>query len=147
MEISEILAQDRIACDEEVTSKKGVLEALARMLAGELPRAESQDIFRCLMERERLGSTGLGKGVALPHARMSNCDQTLGAFFRCAKGIDFDALDGQPVDVFFALLVPEKSTEDHLQTLARLAERFSDAALLEKLRTAARQELYGLLTG
>jgi PTS system nitrogen regulatory IIA component len=92
------------------------------------------------LARERLGSTGLGHGVALPHARVKNCTEAVGAYVHTTEGVDFDALDSEPVDVFFALLVPEDSTEDHLQTLANLAQRFSDAELVERLRTSSKAD-------
>lgn len=137
MEIADILVPERIHCKDELSSKKGVLEALSHLLADGLIRVNSQDVFEGLLARERLGSTGLGHGVALPHARIKNCTEAVGAYVHTAVGIDFDALDSEPVDVFFALLVPEDSTEDHLQTLAKLAQRFSDAELLERLRTSS----------
>jgi nitrogen PTS system EIIA component len=93
-------------------------------------------VFERLLERERLGSTGLGHGVALPHARVKEVSEVLGAFIRTARGVDYDASDGEPVDLAFALLVPETATEEHLQLLAHLAGRFSEAATRANLRKA-----------
>lgn len=134
MQISEIITPERILFDDSCTSKKAALEALAGLLARDVPDLTQLEVFDCLVSRERLGSTGLGHGVAIPHGRISNEGRTLGAFIRMRTPVDFDALDRQPVDILFALLVPEESTEEHLQILSSLAEKFSDTALLEKLR-------------
>ncbi|MCW8908198.1 MAG: PTS sugar transporter subunit IIA, partial [Sedimenticola sp.] len=92
--------------------------------------------FDKLLERERLGSTGLGNGIALPHARMAGVGEARGAFVQLQSKADFDAIDRQPVDLVFGLLVPEQATEEHLQLLARLATLFSDDSFCERLRKA-----------
>lgn len=92
------------------------------------------EIFESLIERERLGSTGLGHGVAIPHARLKGREEAIGAFLKLDTGIDFDAIDQQPVDLVFALLVPEHYTDEHLHILANLAEIFGDEPFCEKLR-------------
>jgi PTS system nitrogen regulatory IIA component len=103
-------------------------------------------VFDGLVGRERLGSTGLGHGVALPHTRSARIKQAVGAFLHLEKGVDFDSLDRTPVDLLFGLLVPDDAPERHLQTLARLAEMFRDPALCEALRAAAAPPaLYELL--
>lgn len=147
MRISDILSADRVACRLDVSSKKGALEELAQMIASGAPALSSAEIFESLIARERLGSTGLGHGVAIPHGRLKNSDQTLGAFALLARAVDYDAIDQQPVDLLFALTVPQHSTDEHLEILARLAEMFSDAELVARLRgesTAA--GLFKLLT-
>ncbi len=123
-------------CHVQATSKKRVLEYFSKLLATETSSLTSHDIFESLLGRERLGSTALGKGVAIPHARVANCDVTLAAFLQLEKSIDFEALDKQPVDLLFALMVPENSTEEHLEILAQLADMFSEDAFREKLRNA-----------
>src|SRR5699024_48431 len=128
-QVTEILSPEQIAMGAIANSKKRVLEQLGELLARGTDDLEAGDIFDCLLARERLGSTGLGEGVAIPHARMGGNQHILAAFIRLNQGIDFDAADQQPVDLFFALLVPEKSTQTHLQLLAQLAEMFHDREL------------------
>ncbi|WP_295385226.1 PTS sugar transporter subunit IIA [uncultured Thiodictyon sp.] len=126
----------RIARGLEIASKKRLLETLARLLATDHPGLEPDAVFERLLERERLGSTGLGHGIALPHARIKAIPQSLGAFVSLTQGVDYDAADGEPVDLAFALLVPETATEEHLQLLAELAGRFNDPELRRRLRQA-----------
>ena len=146
MHIIELLTPDRVACNVQVSSKKRCLELL-----GELATAGASDItpghvFDKLIERERLGSTGLGHGVAIPHCRVAGEGQALGAFVKLDTPIDFDAVDGQPVDLLFALVVPESAPQEHLQLLAQVAELFSDTDLCARLRAARDgDELYALL--
>lgn len=146
MDIETILTPGRIAARADVTSKKGVLELLAELIAKDTASITQAEIFDSLCARERLGSTGLGHGVAIPHGRLKGSQETLGAFVQLQKGVDYDAVDQQPVDLLFALLVPEESTNEHLQILARLAEMFSDSERLRKLRRAYSQDaLFKLL--
>ena len=146
MQIAEILKPERIAVSNGISSKKGVLEELARLIAMDTPDLTQIEVFDSLCARERLGSTGLGHGVAIPHGRLKGGKHTLGAFIQLKDGIDYDAVDQQPVDLLFALLVPEESTDEHLQILARLAEMFSDTDLVSKLRYASSSDrLYELL--
>lgn len=136
MHITQLLTADRIACQQELASKKRVLEALAELLAASIPSLPEVDIFDSLLNRERLGSTGLGTGVAIPHGRMSGIDAPVGAIITLKNGVDYDAVDHQPVDLLFALVVPEASTDEHLQILAALARMFSDRKLCENLRAS-----------
>ena len=136
MDLKQLVSADRIACNERVFSKKRALERLSGLLASGTADAEPERIFDSLIARERLGSTGLGRGVALPHARLAGLDTAVGALLSIADGVDFDAMDGQPVTLMFGLLVPEQSTQDHLDTLAQLAEKFQHDALCASLRTA-----------
>jgi nitrogen PTS system EIIA component len=146
MNIEDILSPERITARADVTSKKSVLELLAELIAQDTPSITQAEIFDSLCARERLGSTGLGHGVAIPHGRLKGSRDTLGAFVQLQKGVDYDAVDQQPVDLLFALLVPEESTNEHLQVLAQLAEMFSDSERLRKLRRAYSAEaLYKLL--
>ena len=148
MNITDLLTAGRVVCRSDVASKKRVLDLVSELIAAGATGVESRAIFDSLIGRERLGSTGLGNGVALPHGRLGGTAQALGAFVKLARGVDFDAIDGQPVDLVFALLVPEHFTDEHLKILAHLAEMFSDRAFCERLRaTAADAELYALLTG
>ena len=136
----DFIVEQRIRCAIDVTSKKRLLEALAELLASSHPRLDADQVFERLLERERLGSTGLGHGIALPHARAKEVGEALGAFVSTASGLDYDAADGEPVDLAFALLVPETAAEEHLQILARLAGLFSDPAVRERLREARTPE-------
>ncbi len=148
MQISEILSTDRIRCDTNEASKKAALETLATLIADGSSSLTQSEVFDSLLARERLGSTGLGHGVALPHGRLNHGDKTMGAFIRMQTPVDYDAIDMQPVDILFALLVPQESTDEHLQILSRLAEKFSDAGLLDQLRTEKSTEaIFNLLTG
>lgn len=136
MHIADLLTAERVACGDPSASKKRVLEQLSALIAGGQQALNPTDIFDSLLARERLGSTGLGHGVAIPHGRVKNGTVTVGAFIKLQKPIDFDAVDGEPVDLLFGLLVPEQSTQEHLQLLAQLAEMFSDAAFVASLRSA-----------
>ena len=148
MQISDILVPERVQCDVNSGSKKASLEILANLIAGSDPALTKLEVFNSLLNRERLGSTGLGKGVALPHGRLKHCQKALGAFIRLTTAIDYDAIDGEPVKLLFALLVPEESTQEHLDLLARLAEKFSDEDILEQLKTEQSPDgVFTLLTG
>jgi PTS system nitrogen regulatory IIA component len=130
------LLEQRIGCNVEAASKKRVLEQLGQRLAESVPDLTQDLVFDALLERERLGSTGLGKGIALPHARMAQVDHAMGACIKLNEGVDFDAIDGAPVDLAFAMLVPEQATDEHLQLLATLARMFSDEHFCAELRRA-----------
>ena len=130
------IIEKRIGCNVEAASKKRVLEQLGLRLAETVPALTQDIVFDALLERERLGSTGLGKGIALPHARMPQVAKAVAAFVQLPKGVDFDAIDGKPVDLAFAMLVPSKATEEHLQLLAQLAKMFSDNTFCDALRKA-----------
>ncbi|MCU7942610.1 MAG: PTS IIA-like nitrogen regulatory protein PtsN [Candidatus Thiodiazotropha sp. (ex Cardiolucina cf. quadrata)] len=140
------LVEERIGCNVEAASKKRVLEQLGHRLAEAVPDLNQDMVFDALLERERLGSTGLGKGIALPHARMPHITEALAAFVQLPEGIDFDAIDNQPVDLAFAMLVPEEATDEHLQLLAKLAQMFDDHDFCSELRQATTaQDLYQLI--
>ncbi len=136
MQLTDILTPERVSCDSQAGSKKRVLELLSELAAGGQDSLSRSEIFDSLLSRERLGSTGLGHGIAIPHGRVKNSDKTIGAFIKLREGIDYDAMDHQPVDLLFALLVPEQSTEEHLKLLAQLAEMFSNAEVVAHLRSA-----------
>ncbi len=147
MQLADILTPERVVGHVQAGSKKRALETLSEILAENSPlRMPAVDIFDSLLARERLGTTAIDHGVAIPHGRIKTSTETFGAFVQLEKGIDCDAMDCQSVQLLFALLVPEQSTEEHLQLLARLAKMFSDAELREQLRTAPdSQSLYDLL--
>ncbi len=136
MLISDLLSPELIRCDVHAGSKKRLLELISEQLASGSDEFSQREIFESLNARERLGSTGLGRGVAIPHGRVKGAHNVTASFFRLAKPLAFDAVDGQPVDLLFALAVPEDCGEDHLKLLAHIAELFSDTGLLEELRSA-----------
>lgn len=145
MIIGEILDRQSVACRETAVSKKRVLEKVSRLLATAEGLNEIE-VFDRLLERERLGSTGLGHGVAIPHCRMPEARRAAVALMTLQAGVDFEARDGQPVDIIFALIVPEHCTETHLQILATAAEMFSDPGFCARLRACeANQQLYELV--
>lgn len=131
-----ILAEGRISLANPAASKKKALQVSADLLASELPGIEADTVFDKLLERERLGSTGMSSGIALPHARVAGISRPRGALLRLAEAINFDAMDGEPVDIVFALLVPEEAEQTHLDLLASLARAFSSKALCEQVRHA-----------
>jgi PTS system nitrogen regulatory IIA component len=135
MNITSLLAPERVVVCDDIASKKRLLEQLSELLAASSPALSSHVIFEALVNRERLGSTGLGKGVAIPHGRMASLDHPVCAFIRIRTPVDFDAADRQPVDLVFSLLVPEDSTEEHLQVLSTIAEIFSNKGICALLRT------------
>ena len=134
MKLSEILSPECIRLDSDATSKKRVLESVSQLLADTDEELSAREVFDCLIAREKLGSTGLGQGVAIPHGRLSGLDKTIGVFLRLPKGVDFDAPDNEPVDLVFALLVPKESTEEHLQVLASIAGYFNSKGSGDALR-------------
>jgi PTS system nitrogen regulatory IIA component len=134
MNITDLLVPDRVSCREDVGSKKRLLEYVSELLAKSSPELSQNEIFNALINREKLGSTGLGNGVAIPHGRIASLERPVCAFIKLASPVDFDATDGQPVDLIFTLLVPEDSTEEHLQVLSTIAEIFSNAGISMALR-------------
>jgi PTS system nitrogen regulatory IIA component len=136
MLISDLLSPERIRCDVQSSSKKRLLEIISEELARNSSEFSEREIFESLCARERLGSTGLGKGVAIPHGRVKGSRHVEASFIRLKKPVPFDAVDGQPVDLLFCLAVPEDCGEDHLKLLAQVAELFSDPELLRQLREA-----------
>jgi len=135
--IGELLDQQRVVTDSGITSKKRLMELLSELIADAAPDLGGNEVLNSLLRRERLGSTGLGRGVALPHGRLAEIDHAMGAFVKLEKPIDYDAMDAMPVDLVFALVVPEKATEGHLEILASLAEKLGSQTTCEQLRTAA----------
>jgi PTS system nitrogen regulatory IIA component len=146
MHIADLITPERVVCCQESTSKKRTLEQLSQLLTRNVPRISTNEVFDSLIGRERLGSTGLGHGVAIPHGRIQRLQEPVGAFMSLNNGVDFDAIDRLPVDLLFALLVPQEATDAHLQLLAQLARMFSDSGFTQRLRaTRDDQELYELL--
>ena len=136
MNIVDLLTAERVVCIGSTVNKGRLLELLGRLLATGQTDITASQITDSLSKRERLGSTGLGRGIALPHGRLGQGSQVIGAFIRLKQGINVDAFDRQPVDLVFGLLVPEQFTDEHLKILAYLAEIFSDQVFCQQLRQA-----------
>jgi len=146
MNISDLLAPDAILSALKVQSKKQLLQELAAR-AHQIARLPERRIFETLVERERLGTTGVGAGIAIPHGRMAEAGSITGVFARLETAIDYEAVDSQPVDLVFMLLAPEEAGADHLKALARVSRLLRDRQVCEKLRGAeSRDALYALLT-
>lgn len=135
MQLQEIISRDRVVSHVQATSKKRALELMSQLLSGGQKSTE-MEVYEGLCNRERLGTTALGHGVALPHGRMKKLQHAIGAFAQLDNGVDFDAADRQRVDLLFAIAVPEQSTEEHLQLVAQIAELFSDETMRQRLRMA-----------
>ena len=136
MQLADFLSPDRISCNVNAHSKKRALEELSQLIAHDQLTTTPTEIFDSLLSRERLGGTGIGYGVAIPHSRLKNSNHTTAALIHLQEGIDFDAIDNQPVDLLFALVIPEQATEDHLKILAMLAALFQDENFRNKVRSA-----------
>ena len=136
LSIEDILTPERSVIDVTVSSKKKLLEQLSSLVAEEIGDASADDIYERLLARERMGSTGIVEGIAIPHCRLLQCQKALGVLLRLNTPIDYDSIDGNPVDLVFALLVPEEATDEHLQILATLASNFNQAEYREALRNA-----------
>ena len=143
MKLSDILEEDNIIPDLKAKDKKGVLEELAEAIASHEPSLDKNSLVKVLLERERLGSTGIGDGVAIPHGKFPAVTQPIISFGRSRKGLDFDSMDGEPAFLFFLLVAPENAASIHLKALARIAKILKNGAFRKVLMKAQnRQELY-----
>ena len=140
MRVRELLTADHTHIDVHGVSKKRLLDQVAQFAATSCDALSEQQVFDALIARERLGSTGIGEGIAIPHCRMAACDKPLGILLRLDQPIDFESIDGKPVDLVFVLLVPEANPEQHLKTLSHLAALFNEAGFREQLRSARTAE-------
>ena len=146
MDIQDILSTDRILTSLEAGSKKHALQALSGEAANQTGVA-GHEIFDVLLERERLGTTGVGSGVAIPHGKMQKLERLIGCFAKLENPIDFDSVDGEPVDLIFLLLAPEAAGADHLKALARISRVLRNARKCDMLRSAnTREKIFSLLT-
>lgn len=139
MNLETILPPERILFSVPGGSKKRVLEFFSTFIAQNTPSLDSQEVFSRLIGRERLGSTGIGNGVAIPHARNPHCKMPIAGFLKLSEPVDFDAVDGEPVDLVFVLLVPEEADDDHLALLAQVAGVMNDGDTRSQLRKATSQ--------
>ena len=146
MEISDLIGPDSVIADLRATSKQQALQELAERAASQTELHERQ-IFDVLLERERLGTTGVGNGIAIPHGKLPGLKRLHGVFARLSTPIDFESIDERPVDLIFLLLAPETAGADHLKALARVSRLLRDQAVCEKLRkTETADALYIILT-
>lgn len=146
MEIADLLSPEAIIPALRVTSKKQALQELARR-AADITREPEREVFQVLLERERLGTTGVGGGIAIPHGKLQGLKRLYGVFARLDRPIDFEAIDEQPVDLVFLLLAPGTAGADHLKALARVSRLLRDRAICDKLRgTDNADAIFALLT-
>lgn len=146
MELTELLSLDSVIANLKATSKKQALQELAKRSAA-VTDLEEREIFNVLLEREKLGTTGVGNGIAIPHGKLPDLDRLTGLFARLERPIEFDSIDDRPVDLIFLLLAPETAGAEHLKALARVSRMLRDATICEKLRGSDTAEaLYALLT-
>jgi len=135
MNICQLLSPTSTQCCDKTTSKKKVLEKVSQMMADTID-CKAKSIYESLLSREKLGTTALGEGVAIPHARVNNCQCATAVFLLLDKPIDYDAPDGKPVDIIFAILVPENADKVHLQHLSKIAKLLSDNQTISQIRHA-----------
>ena len=146
MSLTDLLTPDAIIAALRVNGKKQALQEMSER-AAKVSRLSAREIFDSLLQRERLGSTGVGDGIAIPHGKLAKCDRIFGIFARLERPIDFEALDGVPVDLIFLLVAPEAAGADHLKALATIARALRDPHLAAQLRaTRDASALYSILT-
>jgi len=146
MRIVDILEKEAVAHDVRANNKEEVLRELSDLLAVRHPEIDKQELVRVLLEREKLGSTGLEDGVAIPHAKMGGLDKVLAAFGRSRQGLDFESIDGKPTHMFFLLIAPENSAGSHLKALARISKALKEDRFRKRLMEAQdAKSLYGVI--
>ncbi|HEX7127125.1 MAG TPA: PTS sugar transporter subunit IIA [Thermodesulfobacteriota bacterium] len=146
MKISDFLAPDSVVADLDGATKRDALGRLVDTLAAAEPDIQPARLVEALLERERIGSTGVGDGVAIPHAKLKGLKRLAAAFGRSRRGVDFEAVDGRPCHLFFLLVAPEEAASDHLRALSRIARLMRDAEVRRRLVEAPDAEaLYALL--
>jgi PTS system nitrogen regulatory IIA component len=144
--LENILTPGRSLVNVPGGSKKAVLEEIAKMIGQQVPELNRQTVYESLIAREKLGSTGFGNGIAIPHCRLKGCDAPVSAVLHLEKPVDFDAIDGAPVDLLFVLLVPEAATDAHLELLRQIASMLDRAEVRASLRGAkSSDELYNVV--
>lgn len=137
MQIESLLTLERTRSGQEAGSKRGALELLSHIIAQDIPNIDPDDLFRRFLARERLGSTGIGHGIAIPHCRINSSTGAVGALITLRQAVEFDSIDGEPVDILFAMLVPEEAHDEHLKNLAALASALTRSEFRQRLRLAS----------
>lgn len=146
MQLSEILTIRCTSCDVDVTSKKRILEKICQLAVSQVTELDQDELLETLLDREKMGSTGIGNGIAIPHGRLPNASKAVAVLVTTEQAIDFDAIDNRDVDIFIALFVPENSCEEHLNTLQSIAKLFSDKKVVKQVRKCKDdQALYQLI--
>ena len=146
MKFNHLIKLDQIQINNSAGSKKKALESISQLIHDNYPELSTFKVFDALVEREKLGSTGIGHGIALPHGRLTECTETIAVFMTLANPVDYDAIDKKPVNQLFALLIPPHSTEEHLHILAKLAEFFRQEENRTNLTHATSSEsVYNIL--
>jgi len=146
MTLQNILTLDCTQCAVPTSSKKRLLEQICQLAANKLPDTNADDLLESLLNREKMGSTGIGNGIAIPHGRLDNTDQAIAVFITTKQAIDFDAIDNKPVDIFICLFVPKNSTQEHLNTLQSIAKLMSDRKTAKQVRKCVnKQEMFNLI--
>lgn len=146
MTLQDILTLDCIQCAAPASSKKRLLEQICQLAADKLGNSNPNDLLESLLNRERIGSTGIGNGIAIPHGRLSNTDKTIAIFITTEQAIDFDAIDNKPVDIFIGLFVPQNNTQEHLETLQSIAKLLSDRKTAKQVRKCTnKREIFNLI--
>jgi PTS system nitrogen regulatory IIA component len=138
--LENILTPGRSLVNVPGGSKKRVLEQIAQLIGREVPALDYQTVFNALVAREKLGSTGFGNGIAIPHCRLNGCTLPISALLHLQAPVDFDAIDGAPVDLLFVLLVPEAATDAHLELLRQIASMLDRKEVRDRLRSASSNE-------
>lgn len=146
MDLSDLLGKDAVVAGLKAKSKKQAIQELSAR-AAELTGLSEREIFDTLLQRERLGSTGVGHGIAIPHGKLTRLDRLVGVFAKLEKPVEFDSLDDEPVDLVFLLLAPEGAGADHLKALARIARQLRDGSVTKGIRASSdAREIFDLLT-
>ncbi len=147
MKICDVLHKEAILADLKARNKKEILEELVAPVA-DIAKVQQEDLVRVLLERERLGSTGIGGGIGIPHGKMKNLENLVLGFGLSRKGVDFESLDGKPAHIFFLLVTPENSTGLHLKLLARISRILKNETFKNRLLEAGdRDEILGIIKG
>ncbi|RLA47669.1 MAG: PTS IIA-like nitrogen-regulatory protein PtsN [Gammaproteobacteria bacterium] len=147
MNIAEVLTPERTCCNAPGVSKKRVLEFISTFLEENTDFIDADDVYHDLLSRERLGSTAIGEGIAIPHCRVPGCPEITGVLLKLQTPVDFDAIDDAAVDLIFALIVPDQQNDEHLQVLSSIAELLQSSEVREKLRNCqSNDKLYQIAT-
>ena len=146
MTLQDILTLDCTQCAVPASSKKRILEQICLIAAEKMGNCSASELLESILNREKMGSTGIGNGIAIPHGRLNNTDKAMAVLLTTEQAIDFDAIDNKSVDIFICLFVPKNSTQEHLNTLQSIAQLFSDRKIAKQVRKCTNnQELFNLI--
>jgi len=146
MTLQDILTLDCTQCAVPASSKKRILEQICLLAAEKMGNCSASDLLESILNREKMGSTGIGNGIAIPHGRLNNTNKAMAVLLTTEQAIDFDAIDNKSVDIFICLFVPKNSTQEHLNTLQSIAQLFSDRKTAKQVRKCTdNQQLFNLI--